>query len=282
MALIKLKFYKVTGLPSEPEANAIYYVIGDDFAEWYVTDVEGVASPSGNSAMINALIEAANLAPLDGNGKLDPSVIPALKAHEFVVVANQAARLALTVEQVQIGDEAFELDTDKTYKLIASNPTQGASWRLVSDTTPEWATIANKPATFAPSAHTHAIADVTGLQTALNGKISNTENFTLGVENRTQVEFDGDNRQVSIGDVNNNGSGTTIIVDDDTEEISLNALARVNMCATGYRGLTSSSDTPSIMEFPTDKDWGFHFHTGTSTLYLAFNVEGTVFMRSLA
>ena len=33
-----------------------------------------------------------------------------------------------------------------------------------------WADITGKPATFAPSAHTHAIADTTGLQAALDGK----------------------------------------------------------------------------------------------------------------
>lgn len=34
----------------------------------------------------------------------------------------------------------------------------------------DWADITGKPATFAPSAHGHAIADVTGLQTELDGK----------------------------------------------------------------------------------------------------------------
>jgi len=33
-----------------------------------------------------------------------------------------------------------------------------------------WTNLSGKPTTFAPSAHTHAIADVTGLQTALDGK----------------------------------------------------------------------------------------------------------------
>ena len=33
-----------------------------------------------------------------------------------------------------------------------------------------WANLAGKPSTFAPQAHTHAIADVTGLQAALDGK----------------------------------------------------------------------------------------------------------------
>lgn len=36
--------------------------------------------------------------------------------------------------------------------------------------TVEWTSVLNKPTTFTPSAHTHAIADVTNLQTTLNGK----------------------------------------------------------------------------------------------------------------
>jgi hypothetical protein len=34
----------------------------------------------------------------------------------------------------------------------------------------DWTSVLNKPTTFPPSAHTHAIADVTNLQTALDGK----------------------------------------------------------------------------------------------------------------
>ena len=33
-----------------------------------------------------------------------------------------------------------------------------------------WADVTGKPATFTPSSHTHAIADVTGLQSALDAK----------------------------------------------------------------------------------------------------------------
>jgi hypothetical protein len=40
--------------------------------------------------------------------------------------------------------------------------------------TTTWAGIADKPATFPPSAHTHVIGDVTGLQTALDGKLDRT------------------------------------------------------------------------------------------------------------
>jgi len=38
-----------------------------------------------------------------------------------------------------------------------------------------WAGITDKPTTFPPSAHTHAIADVTNLQTTLNSKLTATQ-----------------------------------------------------------------------------------------------------------
>lgn len=102
-------------------------------------------------------------AGLDADGKLDPGVIPALKSHEFVVVANQAARLALTVGQVQLGDECYQSDNNKTYKLISENPALEGSWTEIADTTPDWSTIQGKPSTFTPAAHTHAQANITNL-----------------------------------------------------------------------------------------------------------------------
>lgn len=35
---------------------------------------------------------------------------------------------------------------------------------------PDWDDVTGKPSTFPPETHSHAIADVTGLQTALDGK----------------------------------------------------------------------------------------------------------------
>ena len=49
----------------------------------------------------------------------------------------------------------------------------------------DWANVTNKPSTFTPSAHTHAISDVTGLQTQLNtmtGNIAtNSSNLTAHI-----------------------------------------------------------------------------------------------------
>lgn len=45
-----------------------------------------------------------------------------------------------------------------------------ASYVELADVTPAWSVIADKPSTFTPSSHTHAISDVTNLQTSLDGK----------------------------------------------------------------------------------------------------------------
>lgn len=49
--------------------------------------------------------------------------------------------------------------------LEAGATANSASWQFIN-----WTDIVNKPSTYAPSVHGHAIADVTGLQTALDGK----------------------------------------------------------------------------------------------------------------
>jgi hypothetical protein len=51
-----------------------------------------------------------------------------------------------------------------------------AGWEWVSDgltTSVAWGDISGKPGSFTPSAHTHAISDVTGLTAALSGKAAN-------------------------------------------------------------------------------------------------------------
>lgn len=75
----------------------------------------------------------------------------------------------------------------------------GTAWVANNITTVEWTSVANKPATFPPSTHTHAISDVTGLQTALNGKANaaspistKTSAYTLVAgDSNTLIQADG-------------------------------------------------------------------------------------------
>lgn len=58
--------------------------------------------------------------------------------------------------------------TTNNLKVLKAGATAGSiAWGNV-----DWAEVTGKPTTFTPSTHTHIIADVTGLQTALDGKSS--------------------------------------------------------------------------------------------------------------
>ena len=66
-----------------------------------------------------------------------------------------------------------------------------------------WAAVTGKPSTFTPSAHTHSISDVTGLQTALDGKqaagsyAASNHNHTYNV-NDSWLRENGDNANVKL------------------------------------------------------------------------------------
>jgi hypothetical protein len=65
-------------------------------------------------------------AGLDSSGKLDPTQIPSLAIGDTFVVANQAARLALTTAET--GDIAVQTDTSETYILQGTDPSDNDDW----------------------------------------------------------------------------------------------------------------------------------------------------------
>nr|WP_324251398.1 Head fiber protein [Bacillus sp. AF23] len=52
----------------------------------------------------------------------------------------------------------------------------------------KWADVTGKPSTFPPSSHTHTIANVTGLQTALDGKLTASKAASQANSTATDVE----------------------------------------------------------------------------------------------
>jgi hypothetical protein len=72
------------------------------------------------------------------------------------------------------GDLRLVLDTDTVYTWDVNH------WKIVgaSSASIEWASISDKPTTFIPTIHAHAISDITGLQTALNGKVDDSQVLT--------------------------------------------------------------------------------------------------------
>lgn len=59
---------------------------------------------------------------------------------------------------------------DKLASLTGENRLDASAIKNVATGTPTWADITGKPTAFPPETHTHVIADVTNLQTELNGK----------------------------------------------------------------------------------------------------------------
>ena len=86
---------------------------------------------AGTAAAANLGTSSGNVPVLGSDGKLDTSVIPSLAIKDTVTVANQAAMLELTSEQVQKGDVCIVTDESKTYILSGDDPSQLGSWTLV-------------------------------------------------------------------------------------------------------------------------------------------------------
>src|SRR5690606_34410770 len=81
--------------------------------------------------------------------------------------------------QITSKPDFYAVATSGDYNDLINKPSipaaqVNADWNAVSGV----AQILNKPTTFAPSAHTHAISEVTGLQTALDGKVDDSQVLT--------------------------------------------------------------------------------------------------------
>lgn len=151
--------------------------------------------------------QANGIAGLDNNKKLDPSVIPLIATTETVTVANEAARLALNTTQVQRGDYVVQTDTWAKFILGGNNPKNKNDWIPMSDTTPDWSQIANKPSSFNPSPHTHTKAQVW-----LN-KVDNTSDAekNSAVATLTNKTISWDNNVITkVGSVKNQNGNTEI------------------------------------------------------------------------
>jgi hypothetical protein len=67
----------------------------------------------------------------------------------------------------------------------------GATTVIETDAKMDWNKIKNAPATYAPSAHTHPISEVTNLQTALDGKAASVHSHAIGDVTGLQTALDG-------------------------------------------------------------------------------------------
>ena len=108
------------------------------------------------------------------SGVIDIARMPAAALERLVIVANQTERYALTTAQVQTGDTVKQDDTGIMYRVVDDTKLNQAAgyveYSAARAAAVDWSGVENKPATYPPSAHGHAISDVVNLQSALDGK----------------------------------------------------------------------------------------------------------------
>lgn len=148
-------------------------------ASTVLTDIASIAMPD------NSFLHT------DGSGNFTPSLcMPAGVAWlSYTTVDQQKDHLALS--EVASSGDYNDLSnkptifsgsyTDLTSKpvLFSGNYADLSNKPVLFDGT--YASLVGKPTSFVPSAHTHAINDITGLQTALDGKVSTGSSIPYSV-----------------------------------------------------------------------------------------------------
>jgi hypothetical protein len=103
-----------------------------------------------------------------------------------MTIENIYTSTAIYVDHIYQGDTVQEAVVAGSI-LIENYYNSGASAGGGGGGTVEWVDVQNKPSTFPPSAHTHPISDVTGLQLALDGKQS-TGNYLTAQTGMVSVQ----------------------------------------------------------------------------------------------
>lgn len=145
------------------------------------------------------------------SGVIDIARIPVIPSQVQVFAAEPDITQLTPEEQAQITGSGVVVVLSNGERWMykgAGSKTDYASYVQISDLTPDWNSIENKPSTFAPSAHTHPISDVVGLQTALDGK---SPLFDQSLNTTNEVSFANlQTDSITIPD----GGGNDLIIDE--------------------------------------------------------------------
>ena len=116
----------------------------------------------------NITIPVTTLDATKLTGMIPIASIPQGALERLVPVANQAARFALTADNVQLGDTVKEQDTGKMYYVVDTSKLNSEDGYEVytagAASSVPWSGITGKPSTFTPSSHTQAISTITGIK----------------------------------------------------------------------------------------------------------------------
>lgn len=179
----------------------------EDGANLYVHPKSGIAAGTYRSVTVDEnghITAATNPDTLEGYGVTSVPVdllsgvinienIPHAALERCVVVTDDTARFALTAEEVQVGDTVKVVATSTMYFVKdASKLSSEEGYEVYTAGTAaavDWSGVLGKPETFTPSAHTHAVAEITDFPTALPNP--NAVRFTTAlIEKKATDEWD--------------------------------------------------------------------------------------------
>jgi hypothetical protein len=92
--------------------------------------------------------------PIGGGLPKDISKFPDAIKERVKIVADEAARLALTITDVQNGDTVIETDTKRKFTVIDDTKLDSEDGYVVTQIA--WNDVESKPSSFTPSEHTHS------------------------------------------------------------------------------------------------------------------------------
>ncbi|QLF83533.1 minor tail protein [Gordonia phage RedWattleHog] len=163
----------VTGLQAALDGKS---ATGHSHAWGEITDKPATFAPTIGSGAADAV--AGNDPRLSDARTPTSHVHPAAQISDSTTVG----RAVLTAADAAAARSAIGAGTSS----LALGTTAGTA--KAGDYAPTWGEITSKPASFAPSAHTHAISEVTNLQTALDGKAASSHtHLAVDISNSTTV-----------------------------------------------------------------------------------------------
>ena len=128
----------------------------------YVSDTTKLYKTVGTSGDSNKNILIGSFTPLDADGLINIKYLPQGALERMHIVANKAARLALTTANVQKGDTVYEDDTGSMYYVYDDTKLNSEDgYRLYSAGTAtrvNWSGVQNRPHVVGSSSQTNVIS----------------------------------------------------------------------------------------------------------------------------
>lgn len=160
-------------------------------------------SSTAGEVPTSAMLRPGELAVNTADGRIfigsDDGVKTIGEDNQIVSSGAISALSASQQDEIKVGTIVTTTDGRRWVYSGSGSKTLEASYIELADITPAWAAIPDKPSTFTPSSHTHAISEVTNLQTSLDGKASSSHTHAISAITNLQTSLDAKVSSVTTG-----------------------------------------------------------------------------------